>query len=171
MPRPPASPRARSTRAERRSAALHFRFNCQTAAFFFTLPWRGRVDRLSVSENDRGGVIFACFVFIPPRSLSLATLPLQGRVKRSRRDSSPVFLSGPGQAVAWSAFPFASPINEGARNAGATTAPQLCARCELLVHRHSHHEVAGSPALRARCLLGLLRLTPGGLTLSGALLL
>ena len=51
----------------------------------FTLPWRGRVERLNDSESVRGGVT-------PPTANSphparvanaaLATLPLQGRVKK-----------------------------------------------------------------------------------------
>ena len=43
-------------------------------------------------------------------------------------------------------------LNEGARNAGVPTTPQPCVRKWVEVHRHSHHEDAGCPALRARCL-------------------
>ena len=52
----------------------------ESRLLLFTLPWRGRVDCLSGSESSRGGVSFVYVAFTPPRSLLLATLPLQGRV-------------------------------------------------------------------------------------------
>ena len=79
----------------RRSA--RFDSNCQTADFLSYPPLEGEGRLLERSESGRGGVNCALEIFTPPRSLSLATLPLLGRVKRSRRDSSPVLFEAPGR--------------------------------------------------------------------------
>ena len=52
----------------------------------------------------------------------------------ARQASSPVFFVGPGQAVVQNLHSHPAPINEGARNAGAPTAPQPRVMCELDSH-------------------------------------
>ena len=59
-------------------------------AALLTLPWRGRVDRLSDSESGRGGVSFSArYIHPTPLAKTLATLPLQGRVKKRIRAAEP----------------------------------------------------------------------------------
>ena len=50
----------------------------ESRLLLFTLPWRGRVDRLSVSENDRGGVTFTTIVSPHPARCRSRPSPSRG---------------------------------------------------------------------------------------------
>ena len=131
-------------------------------SFFFTLPLVGRV----ASNSERGGVLLAAR-FTPPRLRSFHSRnrpsPKRGGI-RSGHASSPAFFDRP-RAGRIPKPSFHRPLmNEGARNAGVRTTPQVCARC-CNKKCTGYPRSAGFPGVPRAVFIGLLRSAPGGLTL------
>ena len=88
---------------------------------------------------------------------------------RFGRDSSPAFFDRPRAGRIPNSHFQLRPKNEGARNAGARTTPQVCARC-CNKKCTGYPRSAGFPGVPHAVFIGLLRSTPGGQTFQALIL-